>query len=955
VPPEAEAPEVTHNATADNAAINAQSFFRIRILLGEPLRSRRPGATQLSCLEFFSSKRRGAAKVLDARGDATILFSESAHRFPEVVLGCLPVGERVSGNRWTQFGNRKPVTRVRPKNVRVPRELHHAAARFPGADIAQHATHSEALDMSLKLVRKTMVRRVILLGVATLGAMGAAEAGCSSNGGSSGSGSNTAVPGTTTAGDGTIGLKLALPGGDTISSVTFTLENSVGTLIPLGVANPGTVAVTNSASIDFQIGGVPAGSGDSITLAATTRAGASCQGSATGIAVAASATTNVTVQMLCASPGPDSGNVFVTGSLNYCGTWTGLSSGSNGSEAFVGETITLNATAIGGNPNNLGYTWTQTPVSPTTGPVGVLGPTGTSGPASDEAAGPSDAIPFMCTSPGTATITLTVDDGPVPAGTSCPTSLSTVTTTVVCDPYPANQVEAAWVELGPNGPIARALTANATCPTITTIVSGVATTQTMNLRVAAGTIPLRTTISTTVNVSTTPPTITPIVAGATSKPSVYPVNTCELSPLPTGTTSAVVNASWGGGPQGITLPLPKANPQTIGDVWQDCNQNVFTPNGSTYPTQPNGYPFATTALNAAALHPDLVIHVGDYMYRDNECPPDIAGCAGSPWGYGWDGWEADFFTPAAPLLAAAPWIVVRGNHEQCTRSGQGWYRFLDPNPYDSTNVKTCNLSAFDIPSTSPSFATSTPEASGSYNTAYGVSIGSGTQVLVFDSNNVSKSAITSPGSGATLGQFTAYTNEAATIAGLAVNPSAQFNIWANHHPILGFSEGSVGATPTGGQPALLSVLEAAYPTTVFPSGINMVLHGHTHLFEAIDFSPIPTGTANGYPATFVSGNAGTQLDTALPSPFPLGLSPLNTVPESVSVNPNPPTVSNIADSPDYGFLVMQYQAADASVGAGWAATEYGEAAPPAASPYTRTTCTATLNGQVSCNTWGFIP
>ena len=29
---------------------------------------------------------------------------------------------------------------------------------------------------------------------------------------------------------------------------------------------------------------------------------------------------------------------------------------------------------------------------------------------------------------------------------------------------------------------------------------------------------------------------------------------------------------------------------------------------------------------------------------------------------------------------AAPWIVVRGNHESCSRAGQGWWRFLDPRP-----------------------------------------------------------------------------------------------------------------------------------------------------------------------------------------------------------------------------------------------------------------------------------
>lgn len=50
------------------------------------------------------------------------------------------------------------------------------------------------------------------------------------------------------------------------------------------------------------------------------------------------------------------------------------------------------------------------------------------------------------------------------------------------------------------------------------------------------------------------------------------------------------------------------------------------------------YPFATVAAHAAAWHLDLVIHVGDYLYRANPCPPGRSGCVGSPWGYGWDSW-----------------------------------------------------------------------------------------------------------------------------------------------------------------------------------------------------------------------------------------------------------------------------------------------------------------------------
>jgi hypothetical protein len=59
------------------------------------------------------------------------------------------------------------------------------------------------------------------------------------------------------------------------------------------------------------------------------------------------------------------------------------------------------------------------------------------------------------------------------------------------------------------------------------------------------------------------------------------------------------------------------------------------------------------------------------------CPAGNTGCANSPYGYGWEAWNADFFEPSEPQLAVAPWIMVRGNHETCDRAGDGWFRFLD--------------------------------------------------------------------------------------------------------------------------------------------------------------------------------------------------------------------------------------------------------------------------------------
>jgi hypothetical protein len=288
--------------------------------------------------------------------------------------------------------------------------------------------------MSLRSSSKAIFGLSILLGASALGVW---QVGCSGNGSatsstalSSGTKGAAGVPSSEGSDTGTIGLALVLPGGDQIKSVTYTLTNSSSVTINLPTApNPGTVATNNSQSIEFELGGVPAGTGYTIALSATTVAGATCQGSVTGVTITARASTNVTIQLLCSSPGGDGGNLFVTGITSYCGTWTALSSGSNGSEVLVGQTMTLTVTATGEAPSSLGYTFSQ---SSEGGAIGTFGST------QSEGAGPSDTNTFTCTAPGTATVTVVVDDGPVPDGSACPSNLSTVATTVVCDPNPAN-------------------------------------------------------------------------------------------------------------------------------------------------------------------------------------------------------------------------------------------------------------------------------------------------------------------------------------------------------------------------------------------------------------------------------------------------------------------------------------------------------------------------------------
>ncbi|AHX11715.1 calcineurin-like phosphoesterase family protein [Neorickettsia helminthoeca str. Oregon] len=85
-------------------------------------------------------------------------------------------------------------------------------------------------------------------------------------------------------------------------------------------------------------------------------------------------------------------------------------------------------------------------------------------------------------------------------------------------------------------------------------------------------------------------------------------------------------------------------------ISQDCEKNWF---------------FQEIVGLVVGHSPDMVIHVGDYIYREK--------------GYqdNWDTWTADFFLPAARLLDSnIPLLLVRGNHEDCRRNGNGWFALL---------------------------------------------------------------------------------------------------------------------------------------------------------------------------------------------------------------------------------------------------------------------------------------
>jgi len=394
------------------------------------------------------------------------------------------------------------------------------------------------------------------------------------------------------------------------------------------------------------------------------------------------------------------------------------------------------------------------------------------------------------------------------------------------------------------GPVARALTEASDCPSLS--IDG--RPSAMTIRARAETVAQRPTRSSVED----------------SKPSVFALLTCEAA-IPSGVKSASI--------EGRSLPLPPTEIRRL-VVFGDTGCRLKrSDNAYQACSDPQKYPFAKIAATAARWKPDLVVHVGDYLYRENACAADQTGCAGSPWGYGSDAWRADFFTPADPLLRAAPWAVVRGNHESCARAGQGWWRFLDPRPLIAG--RDCNDPAHDDV--------------GDYSDPYGMPLGEGTQLIVYDSSNVPGDPIPADDPRAARYRDTYQKIEALT-------RRAEHNILADHHPVLGFAArlsktGEPRLDPGNG--GLQSVFGAINPM-LFPPKVDVLLSGHIHLWEMVSFK-------SDHPAQFIAGFGGTQEDIV----------PLPAIPPP-DATPAPGAVVQAMSSwvDGFGFMTMERVSAD---------------------------------------------
>ena len=341
------------------------------------------------------------------------------------------------------------------------------------------------------------------------------------------------------------------------------------------------------------------------------------------------------------------------------------------------------------------------------------------------------------------------------------------------------QDESRWIEYVPGGIEARAITDRPQCPVAT---------------LDGAVVPMRTRAAPNLD---------------------FPIRVCAL-PIAADAKAVTIG--------GVPMQLPVARPNRIvliGDTGcrlkdsflQACND-------------PRAWPFQVVADVAATFQPDLVIHVGDYYYRETPCPPGNADCAGSPYGDNWASWQADFFAPARLLLQAAPWILVRGNHEDCNRGGAGWFRTLDPYPYDPNAGRDGCVTHTD---------------------PFVAAIG-GVNVVVMDTASARENRVNEQ-------EAALYREQFKSIAGLA--PSGL--VWLAFHRVIWSTDGTEVPEKSGGDNKTL----AAAAKGNIPANVQLMLNGHQHKFEVDAY-------VQDLPATIVAGLSGDLLSPSAPS-NPVGL------------------------------------------------------------------------------------
>lgn len=314
----------------------------------------------------------------------------------------------------------------------------------------------------------------------------------------------------------------------------------------------------------------------------------------------------------------------------------------------------------------------------------------------------------------------------------------------------------------------------------------------------------------------------------------FPVIACEAT-IPFGVATALI------GDQALPVPSGPLNRIAVmGDT--GCRLNDWEKKYQAC-NDPHAWPFAEVAAAVAAWEPDLIIHVGDYLYRESPCPATGVDCTGSPHGDNWATWNADFFAPASVALGSAPWVFMRGNHETCDRNPEGWFHFLDPGPYQSA------CQTFTAPYVAPL---------------------NGPTLAVIDSAEAADTNDT-PEEAA---EYTQVFKELGEMA-----PEGAWLV--THRPVWGILEGQHGEFEVE------NATYAASTNDALGGNYGLVLSGHIHLAEVMAFED-----GSSRPPQIIAGNSGTALDdipTASPTAGQLG----------------DPTIAEAETLSAFGFMTLE--------------------------------------------------
>lgn len=291
---------------------------------------------------------------------------------------------------------------------------------------------------------------------------------------------------------------------------------------------------------------------------------------------------------------------------------------------------------------------------------------------------------------------------------------------------------------------------------------------------------------------------------------------CEAI-VPSGHVTATVG--------GVDLKLPVAHPKRIlvmADTGCRMNGALATNGANQQDCETSaGFPLGFLASYEATFQPDLIVLVGDWFYRDTNCLTNgaetFAGCntsgnaAFETWGDTFDSWNADVFYPAKTLLAAAPWVMIRGNHESCGRGARGWYALLDPKPYNINNVKCAFTSAYPAPGGTTQNPTATYQAD--FEPTYLVPLGNGVNLLAHDSSFANDSAVD---------VNTAKNYDIDLTAALA-SPKAKnaTNIFATHKPAVSLTDLNTSMPANYGAVTTAIVGNGATTTVTFASNYTV--------------------------------------------------------------------------------------------------------------------------------------